>query len=275
MTKSTITREQAQKIIVAADEVITALAGTNEDVHPDDSKKMCELWDDLNDRHAPPVVVRELARMALAAMDSEPVAWTWHYREQWHVTNDKCRAEFVAKDGDVAVLPLYRHAQPAPVVQMVPEEAPEHLLPKGNSRDTTYRRGAIILGWKLCRAAMLQAVPLTNEGDIQAGNSPAQSGCCPAQSPIDHGYRPECECSGCKATARICAELSANSSANPDCWCRTCRPVVLNDMRFVMCPDCGNKRCPRANDHRNACTGSNEPGQGGSAYPDTPREVKP
>lgn len=73
MTKSTITREQAQKIIVAADEVITALAGTNEDVHPDDSKKMCELWDDLNDRYAPPVVVRELAHMALAAMDREHV----------------------------------------------------------------------------------------------------------------------------------------------------------------------------------------------------------
>ena len=65
------------------------------------------------------------------------------------------------------------------------------------------------------------------------------------------------------------------SEQKRDCWCRTCRPVVLNDMRFVVCPDCGNKRCPRANDHRNACTGSNEPGQGGSAYPDTPREVKP
>lgn len=65
------------------------------------------------------------------------------------------------------------------------------------------------------------------------------------------------------------------SEQKPDCWCRTCRPVVLNDMRFVVCPDCGNKRCPRANDHRNACTGSNEPGQEGSAYPDTPREVKP
>ncbi|EPR7724413.1 hypothetical protein V3380_004272 [Klebsiella variicola] len=60
----------------------------------------------------------------------------------------------------------------------------------------------------------------------------------------------------------------------PDCWCLTCRPVVLNDMRFVVCPDCGNKRCPRANDHRNACTGSNEPGQEGGAYPDIPREVK-
>ncbi|WP_354532330.1 hypothetical protein [Klebsiella pneumoniae] len=107
----------------------------------------------------------QLAELSLAAMDGEPVAWTWHYREQWHVTNDKCRAEFVAKDGDVAVLPLYRHAQPVPIVQMVPEEAPEHLLPKGNSRDTTYRRGAIILGWKLCRAAMLAAAPQEVKGE--------------------------------------------------------------------------------------------------------------
>lgn len=61
----------------------------------------------------------ELACLALAAMDSEPVAWTWHYREQWHVTNDKCRAEFVAKDGDVAVLPLYRHAQSAQISEPV------------------------------------------------------------------------------------------------------------------------------------------------------------
>ena len=51
-----------------------------------------------------------------------------------------------------------------------------------------------------------------------------------------------------------------------DCWCRTCRPISLSDMRFVVCPDCGNKRCPRANDHRHACTNSNEPGQPGSAY---------
>lgn len=64
------------------------------------------------------------------------------------------------------------------------------------------------------------------------------------------------------------------SEQKPDCWCLTCRPVVLNDMRFVVCPNCGNKRCPRANDHRNACTGSNEPGQEGSAYPAAPQEVK-
>ncbi|WP_372703616.1 hypothetical protein [Klebsiella pneumoniae] len=64
------------------------------------------------------------------------------------------------------------------------------------------------------------------------------------------------------------------SEQNPDCWCLTCRPVTLNDMRFVVCPDCGNKRCPRANDHRNACTRSNEPGQEGSAYPAAPQEVR-
>ena len=51
------------------------------------------------------------------------------------------------------------------------------------------------------------------------------------------------------------------------CWCETCRPITLGeDMRMVLCPTCGSKRCPRATDHRNACTGSNEPGQPGSSY---------
>lgn len=37
--------------------------------------------------------------------------------------------------------------------------------------------------------------------------------------------------------------------------------------RMVLCPTCGNKRCPHANRHENACTDSNAPGQPGSAYP--------
>ncbi|SVR96324.1 Eaa1 [Klebsiella pneumoniae] len=119
---SKLTREQTQQIIDAADAVISALAGTNDEVHKDDTDKMIRLWDDLNDRYAPPEVVRELARMALAAMESEPVAWIWQYREQWHVTSDPRRAEFVAKDGDVEVFPLYRHAQPGPVVDREPVE---------------------------------------------------------------------------------------------------------------------------------------------------------
>lgn len=70
----TFTKEQLTRIIESADEVITALAGTNDDIHPDNSTKMCAAWDDLNDRNAPPSVVKKLAELALAGMEAEPVA---------------------------------------------------------------------------------------------------------------------------------------------------------------------------------------------------------
>lgn len=38
-------------------------------------------------------------------------------------------------------------------------------------------------------------------------------------------------------------------------------------IHMFVCPDCGNKRCPRATDHRHDCTASNEPGQPGSRFP--------
>lgn len=41
-------------------------------------------------------------------------------------------------------------------------------------------------------------------------------------------------------------------------------PATLT--RFIMCPKCDNKRCPKASDHRLDCNGSNEPGQEGSVY---------
>lgn len=37
-------------------------------------------------------------------------------------------------------------------------------------------------------------------------------------------------------------------------------------LTFVVCPDCGNKRCPRASHHNNGCSNSNEAGQPGSVY---------
>ena len=55
-------------------------------------------------------------------------------------------------------------------------------------------------------------------------------------------------------------------SASLDCWCTTCRPITLDDQRFVVCPTCGNKRCPRAHNHALACTNSNDPGQPGSSW---------
>ena len=41
-------------------------------------------------------------------------------------------------------------------------------------------------------------------------------------------------------------------------------PVTM--YTFIVCPICGNKRCPKATDHNLACTNSNEPGQKGSRY---------
>ena len=115
---STITKEQAQKIIEAADEVITALAGTNEDVHPEDSRKMCDLWDDLNDRYAPPEVVRELARIALASLEAEPVGYMNRFTGRVFTLEEQPGAD---TDAQVYV-PLYT-APPAPV--SVPDERAE------------------------------------------------------------------------------------------------------------------------------------------------------
>lgn len=64
------------------------------------------------------------------------------------------------------------------------------------------------------------------------------------------------------------------SFAPEQCECHRCIEekglgvggLPLNMLKMILCPVCGNKRCPKANDHRNECTGSNEPGQPGSAY---------
>jgi hypothetical protein len=57
------------------------------------------------------------------------------------------------------------------------------------------------------------------------------------------------------------------------CWCYSCdaaAPGFLFRTRMNLCPDCGNKRCPRATWHGHRCTGSNAPGQRGSIYGPAP-----
>lgn len=115
---TTITREQAQKIIEAADEVISALAGTNEDIHPG-RDNMLRLWDDLNDRYAPPEVVRELARIVLASLEADPVAYIFKHpagKLFWALTDESNKEQ-------PDVIPVYA-AAPASVV---PDNASEPL----------------------------------------------------------------------------------------------------------------------------------------------------
>ncbi len=178
----------------------------------------------------------ELACLALAAMDSEPVIL---YRQvnpvngmntYWaELDPEEFRHLKKYTDENAEFMTLYRHAQPAPVV---PEEKS---IPNTLSMCAVDAVAAIaeVKGWNACRAAMLQELKKSagteaicrSDENVQVlhTKSPAQSDCCPAQnvvvpaqSPIDHGYLPECECSGCKATARICTEMAVNSLVIPN-----------------------------------------------------------
>lgn len=204
----------------------------------------------------------ELARIALASLEAEPVAWT--DAEELRDANNGSSGYLFSIGGNAnkfadprRQLFLYT-APPAPVV---PEERPTE------GEGILFWQRQQNEGWNLCRAAMLQgkAEPVSNRDELpfdqwlsqQNGKIDVDCGCVTTEA-FFHWLRVAYE--------------SGNSPATPECSCRTCRPVTMTDMRFVVCPECGNKRCPHANDHRNDCTGSNEPGQAGSAYPAAPQQ---
>jgi hypothetical protein len=67
--------------------------------------------------------------------------------------------------------------------------------------------------------------------------------------------------------------IATDLVAKYQCWCYNCLHEIKDDRgwpltmsTFIVCKDCGNKRCPRATDHNLACTNSNDPGQPGSRY---------
>ncbi|HBW7320233.1 TPA: hypothetical protein MFD04_004331 [Klebsiella pneumoniae] len=134
MTKSTITREQLLEII-ETDHVQCGEASA-------------------------------LARMALAAMDSEPdrnpvLAYADSYRDMAKQGVESVPIWSVITDIERNIAPLYRHAQPAPVV---PEEKP---IPNTLSMYAVDAVAAIaeVKGWNACRAAMLAAAPQEVKGE--------------------------------------------------------------------------------------------------------------
>lgn len=77
----------------------------------------------------------------------------------------------------------------------------------------------------------------------------------------------------------LCLQSMPPRKLSDGCWnCHACLVGVMeNNMpvtsqRMIVCSDCGNKRCPKASNHRHKCTGSNEVGQHGSIYT-APREL--
>lgn len=100
-----------------------------------------------------------LARMALAAMDSEPVAWT-DEQELRDVDRGGCGYLFTVNPvtphaDERRIILLYRHAQPAPVV---PEKCPAEIRDLIDSHsDALFNDDDAQEIWNACRAAMLAA----------------------------------------------------------------------------------------------------------------------
>lgn len=172
MTKSTITRERLQELF----------AGQS----------------GFNLRTATHEESQELARIALAAIDSEPVAWKVRFKLEGQpgsnfnkfFENKKAMNDVVSLHElggfNIDVTPLYLHAQ-QPVVPddlSIFEAAIEECKKCDSIDEHAWNHGvlAVIAEYESCRAAMLQA-----------SNSPAQSDCCPAQnhvSPEQNGDTP-------------------------------------------------------------------------------------
>lgn len=169
--------------------------------------------------------------------DSEPdrnpvLAYADSYRDMAKQGVESVPIWSVITDLERNIAPLYRHAQPVPVVPKSISVRQAISALESAGAVTTIGQ-AYKMGWNACRAAMLQELKKSagaeaicrSDENVQVlhTKSPAQSDCCPAQnvvapaqSPIDHGYLPECECAGCKATARICTEMAVNSLVIPD-----------------------------------------------------------
>lgn len=277
MTKSTITRERLEWLsqISCRDDI--------EDIGGDE--------------------IRELASMALAAMDGEPVAWMHNNNDigiPAITTSQKIGQHWMAEFKDVQ--PLYRHAQqpvdsepvgylfhneygavlysisddategfsligpiysvpqPAPVVpnglrlalsnagiaapesdEMLAATCEKHIqalvtwvkdrkpfqsapvvpsfeewLSAANRKPLGWVKGAMREASDACRAAMLQAGTLTNEGTIQAVNSPV----------IPDGY--------VMVPMRLTAENGAKGALSGE----------FSETKFVNCPECfGDDEC--------------------------------
>ncbi|HBY6814971.1 hypothetical protein ACV1E0_08640 [Klebsiella pneumoniae] len=142
MTKSTITREQ---LIKKAQEQI----------------EFCRHTKITGEGRAHVNQCAALFEIALAAMDSEPVAYIFKHpagRLFWSLTDE-------SNKGHDDVMPVYARPQPAPEEWTIADAVK---FCKETGRQDA---GSAMDAWNACRAAMLHA-----------GNSPAKNGVAPAQS---------------------------------------------------------------------------------------------
>ncbi|HAK9636864.1 TPA: DUF551 domain-containing protein [Escherichia coli] len=195
---------------------------------------MLRLWDDLNDRYAPPEVVRELARIVLASLEAEPVAYIFKHpagKLFWALTDESNKDQS-------DVIPVYA----APPVPVVPEEKP---MPNPLKMYAVDAVAAIaeVRGWNSCRAAMLQGSQPVSQTYKFPVNTPCQDA--PAHIWLQTaGVWPEdgelSELTWCSHnqhhddTLYVRADLvNGNSPVTPDGWI-SCSERMPNDAQWCV-----------------------------------------
>ncbi|EOD5680850.1 hypothetical protein ACKEIK_001574 [Klebsiella pneumoniae] len=207
---------------------------------------------------------KELARMALVAMDSEPVAYISKSDFDAGYPHILARRDF----NKACTMPVYA-AQPVPVVPK--SISVRQAISALESADAVTTIGqAYKMGWNHCRAAMLQASPVCTcpSGDgslrwpcpVHPGNSPAQSDCCPAQNsvaPEQNGVSPA---------------QGGNSPATSDNWQVEAEKLAeMHGMSFVLFR---HGEAPQCADPTKVVISFTDKGLGHDALPAAPQEVK-
>jgi hypothetical protein len=100
--------------------------------------------------------------------------------------------------------------------------------------------------------------------------------CALTQATADGSVPPPC----IPCREALAAERPAQAEQKePACWCQRCEDdagtISPFARRMILCPKCGNKRCPKAEWHDYQCSGSNETGQVGVEEDKRPGEASP
>lgn len=256
MTNNKLTDERLTEIIKSAEAVITALAGTNDDVHPNNSTEMCRLYDWLNDNDAPPEVVLAMAKelQERRKADSEKIAITvtTEQRRVIEMLLNVCGAAFELADDSC------QQDVDGEECHVVPDDSFKTLARALDEIENTLPtedadRPDVFLAWAAMPRAVLKS--LLHATPQPAPDSEARA-TLKRLAVILHGSEVDLNLLTVTAQSLMARCKAANSPVDPDGWVMV--PMRLtaengakgllsgefSETKFINCPECfGDDEC--------------------------------